>query len=86
MLHSGSCGLYKWLKFADEASKRQPGLTRIEKAKDLIVDFDSNPKLQTLIDMLSSLQTKLNKSQKKMKESPKNGVNSPTNRNGAIDS
>ena len=75
MLHQGSVGLYKWLNFADEASKRQPGLTRIEKAKDLLVDFESNPKLQMLVDMLSSLHNKQkDKTNKKFKESPRNGI------------
>ena len=48
------------MNFADEASKRQPGLTRIEKVKDLVVEFESNPKVQTLVDMLESLHNKKN--------------------------
>ena len=86
MLHQGSVGLYKWLNFADEASKRQPGLTRIEKLKDVTVDFESNPKMQTLINMLTGLQTKTTKSNKKAKESPRNGINSPTHMNGTEES
>ena len=49
----------------------------------MIVDFESNPKIQTLVNMLSSLQNKQNKSNKKVKDSPKNGFGSPPHHNGA---
>ena len=67
-LYHNSFHLNKWLVFADKCCRNQKSLTRIEKEQDLDVNFEINPKLQALCDILDGLQSSSKSSSKSKRQ------------------
>ena len=68
-LYANSFHLNKWLQFADKCCSKQRRLTRIESEMDLDVEFEINPKLQALTEILDGLKNNASKKGSKNKRS-----------------
>lgn len=76
-LNHNSFYLNKWLQFADKCCSKQWRLTRIETEMDLDVEFEINPKLQALVEILDGLKNSSSKANSKNKRL-KPGQKAPT--------
>ena len=55
-LPASSLFFKKWMWFADRACEKLPTLTKVEQDLDLAVNFETNPKLQALVELLEQLK------------------------------